>query len=182
MEAQRAFASPRSVSREKQAPGPSQGFINTIGGGRSLGRARPRRQSGSVGTRPNGSSPFTSSSGRQPGAGASQVSKVADASLVDAMSKEPSSYEPQKKADFKHINAVYKKFWSECEDTYIFGVDAKKELSIDQLVDAPTEYNIHSREDKLVDAMVIYLLNLPDQKARQTMCIMPTNRTSKPMS
>ena len=94
----------------------------------------------------------------------------------------PSLYEPQKKADFKHINAVYKKFWSECEVTYIFGVDAKRELSIDQLVDAPAEYNIWSREDKLVDAMVIYLLNLPDRKARQTLCVMPTNRTSKPAS
>ena len=110
------------------------------------------------------------------------MSEVAKASLADVVSKVPSSYEPQKKADFKHINAVYKKFWSECEDTYIFGVDAKKELSIDQLVDAPAKYNIRSREDKLVDAMVIYLLNLPDRKAWQTLCMMPTNRTLKPTS
>ena len=120
--------------------------------------------------------------GQQPVAATSQVSKVAEASLADAMRKVPSLYEPQKKADFKHINAMYKKFWSECEGAYIFGVDAKRELSIDQLVDAPMEYNIQSREDKLVDAMVIYLLNLPDRKARQTLCVMPTNRTSKPMS
>ena len=108
------------------------------------------------------------------------MSEVAEASLADAMSKVPSSYEPQKKADFKHINAVYKKFWSKCEDAYVFGVDAKRELSIDQLVDAPAKYNIRSREDKLVDAMVIYLLNLPERKARQTLCVMPTNRTEKP--
>ena len=110
------------------------------------------------------------------------MSEVAEASLAEAMNKVPSSYEPQKKADFKHINMVYKKFWSECKDAYIFGVDAKRELSIDQLVDAPAEYNIRSREDKLVDAMVIYLLNLPDRKALQTLCVMPTNRTSKPTS
>ena len=61
-------------------------------------------------------------------------------------------------------------------------MDAKKELSIDQLVDALAEYNIRSRENKLVDAMVIYLLNLPDRKARKTLCVMPTNRTSKPTS
>ena len=91
--------------------------------------------------------------------------EVVKASLADAMSNVSSSYELQKKAHFKHINTVYKKFWSECEDAYIFGVDAKRELSIDQLVDAPVEYNIRSREDKLVNAMVIYLLNLPDQKA-----------------
>ena len=98
------------------------------------------------------------------------------------MSKVPSSYEPLNKADFKHINAVYKKFWLECEDAYIFGVDTKRELSIDQLVDALAEYNIRSREDKLVDAMVIYFLNLLDRKARQTLCMMPTNRTLKPTS
>ena len=108
--------------------------------------------------------------------------EVAEASLADTMSKVPSSYEPQKKANFKHITAVYMKFWSECEDAYIFGVDEKKELSIDRMVDAPTEYNIRSREDKLVDAMVIYLLNLPNRKARQTLCVMPTNRTEKPSS
>ena len=135
-----------------------------------------------MGGRPTRNIPLASSSGRQPAAATSQVSKVAEASLANAMSKVPSSYEPQKKVDFKHINEVYKKFWSECEDAYIFGVDAKEELSIDRMVDAPAEYNIRSREDKLVDAMVIYLLNLPDRKARQMLCVMPTNRTEKPTS
>ena len=50
------------------------------------------------------------------------------------------------------------------------------------MVDVPTEYNIRSKEEKLVDAMVIYLLNLPDWKARQTLCVMPTNRIEKPTS
>ena len=156
--------------------------MDTAGAGPASGRAKPRRQSACVGGRPNRSSPLALSSGRQPATATSQVSEVAEASLVEAMNKVPSSYEPQKKADFKHITTVYKKFWSECEDAYIFGVDAKKELSIDKMVDAPAEYNIRSRENKLVDAMVMYLLNLPDQKARQMLCIMPTNRTSKPTS
>ena len=72
------------------------------------------------------------------------MSELAETSLADAMSKVPSLYELQKKADFKHINEVYKKFWSECEDAYIFGVDAKQELSIDRMVDAPAKYNIQS--------------------------------------
>ena len=110
LEAQRAFASPWFVSREKWAPGPSQGSVDIVGAGPSSGRAKPRRQSGSVGGRPNRSNPLTSSSGRQPTAGISQVSEVAEASLADAMSKVPSLYEPQRKANFKHINAVYKKF------------------------------------------------------------------------
>ena len=182
LEAQRAFASPRFVSREKRPPGPSQRSVDTAEAGPASSRAKPRRQSGSVGRRPTRSSPLTSSSGRQSAAATSQVSEVAEASLAEAMSKVPTSYKPQKKANFKHINAVYKKLWSECEDAYIFGVDAKKELSIDKMVDAPTEYNIWFREDKLVDAMVIYLLNLPDRKAHQTLCVIPTNRIEKPTS
>ena len=182
LEAQRAFASPRFVSKEKRPPGPSQGSVDIARVGPTSVRAKPMRQSGSVDGRPTRSSPLASSLGRQPAAATSQVSEVAEASLVDVMSKVPSSYEPQKKADFKHINALYKKFWSECEEAYIFGVDAKKELSIDKMVDAPAEYNIPSREDKLVDAMIIYLLNLPDRKARQTLCVMSTNRTKKPTS
>ena len=144
LEAQRTFASPRSVSRERRPPSLSQGSVDTAGASPASGKAKPRRPSASGGERPTRKSPLASSSGRQPAGAASQVSKVAEASLADAMSKVPSSYEPQKKADFKHINAVYKKFWSECEDAYIFGVDAKRELSIDQLVDAPVEYNIRS--------------------------------------
>ena len=156
--------------------------MDTVGANLASGRAKPRRPFGSVGGQPTRNSPLVSSSGRQPIAAASQVSEVAEASLADAMSKVPSSYEPQKKADFKHINEVYKKFWSECEDAYIYGVDVKKELSIDRMVDVPVDYNIRSREDKLVDAMVIYLLNLPDRKAQQTLCVMPMNRTEKPTS
>ena len=182
LEAQRAFASPRSVSREKRPPGPSQGSLDTAGASPASGKAKPRRPSASVGERPTQKCPLASSSGRQSTGATSQVSEVAEASLADTMSKVPSSYEPQKKANFKHITEVYKKFWSECEDAYIFGVDAKNELSIDRMVDAPAEYNIRCREDKLVDAMVIYLLSLLDRKARQMLCVMPTDRTEKPMS
>ena len=182
LETQRAFASPWSVSREKRLPGPSQESVDTAGASPAPAKAKPRRPSGSGGDRTIRKSNLASSSGQQPAGAASQVSEVVEASLADAMSKVPSSYEPQKKADFKHITEVYKKFWSECKDAYIFGVDAKQELSIDRMVDAPTEYNIRSREDKLVDAMVIYLMNLPDWKARQTLCVMPTNRTEKPTS
>ena len=64
----------------------------------------------------------------------------------------------------------------------MFAIDEKKDLSIERLVAAPTKYNIWSKEKKLVDAMVMYLLNLPDQKSRQTLCVMPNDRISKPTS
>ena len=65
LEAQRTFASPRSMSREKQPPGPSQGSVDTTGASPASGKAKPRRQSGSVGGRPTRNSPLALSSGRQ---------------------------------------------------------------------------------------------------------------------
>ena len=53
LEAQRAFANPRSVSREKQVPGPSQGSMDTAEAGPTWGRTKPRQQSTSVGGRSN---------------------------------------------------------------------------------------------------------------------------------
>ena len=165
LEAQKAFASPRSESREKQAPRLSQRSIDTARGGPSMGRANPGPRSTFASRRPTQSSSLVSSSGQRPIPSASNLLEVADANLANAMSKVPFSYELQKKADFKHINVVYKKFWSKCKGTYIFGVDAKKELSINRLLNSPIEYNIRFREDKLIDTMVVYLLNVPDQKA-----------------
>ena len=49
LEAQRAFASPRSVSREKRPPSPSQGSVDTVGASPALGKAKPRRPSAFVG-------------------------------------------------------------------------------------------------------------------------------------
>jgi hypothetical protein len=98
------------------------------------------------------------------------------------MTQVPSAYEERATLDFKQITAVYKKFWSDCEGAYVFGVDFRADLPIDRLVEAPASFNIRMKEDKLVQAMVLYLLNLPDRKARQTLCVMPTKRTTKPTS
>ena len=65
LEAQRAFASPRSISREKCPPGPSQGSVDTVGASLASGKAKPRRPSASVDRRSTRNIPMVSSSGRQ---------------------------------------------------------------------------------------------------------------------
>ena len=52
LEAQRAFANPRSMSREKRPRGPSQGSVDTARASPASGKAKPRRQSSSMGGRP----------------------------------------------------------------------------------------------------------------------------------
>ena len=50
LETQRAFASPRSVSREKRPPGPSHGSVDTAGASPTSVKAKPRRPSASRAT------------------------------------------------------------------------------------------------------------------------------------
>ena len=84
-----------SVRFQGEAPSsPSQGSMNTAGASPASGKAKLRRPSASGGEQPTRKSPLASSSGRQPAGAVSQVSEVAEASLADAMSKVPSSYEP----------------------------------------------------------------------------------------
>ena len=82
LEAQRAFASRRSVSRERRPPGPSQGSVDTAGASPASSKAKPKRPSASGGERPTRKCPLASSSGRQFAGATSQVSEVAEASLV----------------------------------------------------------------------------------------------------
>nr|PNR63283.1 hypothetical protein PHYPA_001708 [Physcomitrium patens] len=167
LEVQILLAAPRSVRREVRAVGGSQASVDTTAPAPSSSRGKAKPRSSSAGRGSTRSSPIVPSGDRRAALGSSQVSEVQHPTLADAMTDVPSSYEPQSKPDFKHITAVYKKLWSECEDAYIFGVNTKKGISIDKLIDAPTEFNIRSKEDKLVNVMVVYLMNLPDRKARK---------------
>nr|PNR52876.1 hypothetical protein PHYPA_009251 [Physcomitrium patens] len=127
LEAQKLLAASQSVQREVRAVGGSQASVDiaTPAPSSSRGKAKPR--SSSAGRGSTRSSPIAPSGDRRAASGSSQVSEVQHPILADAMTNVPSSYEPQSKPDFKHITAVYKKFWSECEDAYIFGVNTKKE-------------------------------------------------------
>ena len=182
LEAQKAMSTPRSVSRDNRPQGRSYGSLDTDTAGPSSSQAKPKRRSASAGPRISRSSPLASSSARRPTRNTSQQSEVAEANLVDAMGEVPQSWQPQVKPDFKHLNQVYQKFWTECEDAYVFGVNEKKDLPLHKLVDAPSEFNIREKEQKVVESMMVYLLNLLDRMTRQTICVMPAKTTTKPSS
>ena len=160
LDAQRLFATLWTAERQTRIEGQSEGSLETAIDEPSSTRAKPRPRSISASGRVQRSSLLPSSQSCRSTPRALNLSKVADASLAEAMSKVPLEYESQKKPNFKHINTVYKKFWSKYESAYVFGVDEKKDLTIERLVAAPAEYNIWSKEKKLDNAMVLYLLNL----------------------
>ena len=68
---------------------------------------------------------------------------------------------------------MYEKYWSECTDSYIFGIEQSYEISIDQLETPPAELNVRSMEDKLVERIMHYLVEMPDKDKKLTLCAMP---------
>ena len=110
----------------------------------------------------------------------SEVSEVADGSYVDEMENVPHSRATDKKPDYERVSQVYKKFWTTCEDAYVFGIGDKKEIDICQLIAAPSTLNIRSKQENIVEDMVNYLLNIPDKNTKQTLCVMPIGLREKP--
>jgi hypothetical protein len=83
-----------------------------------------------------------------------EVSEIAKGSYVDEVRKVPHSRKTKKKLDFKSVNEVYQRFWTTCEDAYVFPVGQKKMMDISKLIAAPSTFNIRSKENRIVDDMV----------------------------
>ena len=75
---------------------------------------------------------------------------------------------------------MYKKFWTTCEDAYVFDIGDKKEIDISQLIEAPATFNIRSKQRNIVEDMINYLLNIPDKSTKKTLCVMPVGHSKKP--
>ena len=93
LDAQRSFATPWTVKRQTRVEGQSQGSLETTTLGPSSTRAKPRPQSASAGRRVQRSSLLASSQSCRPTPRALNLSEVADASLLEAISKVPLAYE-----------------------------------------------------------------------------------------
>ena len=110
-----------------------------------------------------------------------EVSEVAEGSYVDEMENVPHSRATDKKPDYERVSQVYKKFWTTCEDAYVFGIGDKKEIDICQLIVAPSTFNIRSKQANIVEDMVNYLLNIPDKSTKQMLCVIPIGLREKPI-
>ena len=109
----------------------------------------------------------------------SEVSEVAEPSYAEEMVSIPHSGATDKRPDYEEVSRVYKSFWTTCEDAYLFKLDDKKEIDISQLVEPPATFNIRSKENRIVKELVNWLLNMPDNSTRQTLCVMPVGFNEK---
>ena len=172
---------PRSVSKgginpsrsHNSRPSIAQEFEGNCGHRNSQNRVErtPQRKGKKV---------AASLSQQTPATKGSEVSEVAEACYVDEMENVPHSRATDKKPDYERVSQVYKKFWTTYEDAYVFGIGDKKEIDISQLIEAPSTFNIRSKQENIVEDMVNYLLNIPDKSTKQTLCVMPVGLSVKP--
>ena len=110
-----------------------------------------------------------------------QISRPAEGSTASVViqSEIPSVLEPGEKTDYNEIKTMYEKFWSECQDCFVFEVDKKFSVSIDQMKQAPKDWTIREYEEKGIHDMLHFLVHMPNPSVKQILCVMP-NTKEKP--
>jgi hypothetical protein len=91
----------------------------------------------------------------------------------------PSDLEPGGKTDYLETKTMYEKFWTECQEYFIWDVDIKYEIPIEQMIWAPTDWTIREYKEQGMINMKHYLVNMPDPFVKQTLCVMP-NTNERP--
>ena len=109
------------------------------------------------------------------------VQGMLEASTASAITQVPSELEPGQEFDYAEIANIYNKFWTECQSRFVFGVEAKHKVYIDQLECALEDWTVRAYEEHGMQKLRHYLINMPDMSTRQTLCIMPQTQ-EKPTS
>ena len=101
------------------------------------------------------------------------LSRPAKVSTASTITEVPSSLEPGEKMDYDERKTMYENFWLECQDCFVFEVDKKFSISIDQMEQAPKDWTIREYEENGMKEMMHYLCHMPDPYIKQTLCVMP---------
>jgi hypothetical protein len=102
-----------------------------------------------------------------------RLSRPAEVSTASAITKVPSSLELGEKTDYNETKTMYEKFWTECQDCFVFEVDRKFSISIDQMERAPKDWTIREYEEHGMKETLHYLCHMSDPSVKQILCIMP---------
>ena len=101
--------------------------------------------------------------------------------MASAITQVPSELEPGQEFDYVEIANIYNKFRMECQSCFVFGVDKKHEVNIDQLELALEDWTVRAYEEHGMEKLRHYLINMSDRSIRQTLYIMPQTK-EKPTS
>ena len=83
-------------------------------------------------------------------------------STTSAFTEVPVELEDGNEADLEAIRKIFERFWMECQGCFIFEIDEKREVRIDQLDFAPLDWTIRAYEERGMEQMRHYFLNMPD--------------------
>ena len=156
---------PLDLSRVRSNTNASQGFARaqSQGGAPQLTQPSTSRRNRK---RPNSAVDSTPADSQ-----ASQAQP--ETSMASTLTEVPVELEDGDEADLEAIRKIYERFWMECQGCFIFKIDEKREVRIDQLDFAPLDWTIRAYEERRMEQMCHYFLNMPDRTAKQTIYVMP---------
>lgn len=95
-------------------------------------------------------------------------------SMASALSDLPPAVGPEDSVDYNNVQHIYQKFWTDCQDAFIFDdPERKTELDVTKLKNAPQEWTIRAFETRGMEELKKYLIWMPDKSMKQTLCVMP---------
>ena len=68
-----------------------------------------------------------------------RVSQPTEISTMSAITEDFFVLKPGEKLDYNETKAMYESFWTECQDYFVFEVDTKYSISIEQMMRAPKD-------------------------------------------
>ena len=89
-----------------------------------------------------------------------------EGSMAFALTKVPVELDTRDEADLEAIVKIYERFWMECQGCYVFEMDKKYEVDIDQLDFALTDWTIRAYEEREMEKMQNYFINMPNRTTR----------------
>jgi hypothetical protein len=102
-----------------------------------------------------------------------KVIGTVEMSTASAITEVPSELEPRRQTDYQETKTMYKKFWTDYQSCYVFEVDLKYSISIDQMVRAPNDWTICEYKEQGMNETLHYLVNMPDPSVKRILCVMP---------
>lgn len=95
-------------------------------------------------------------------------------SLASAISELPVPHRSGEVIDYNNVNLIFQKFFTDCQDAFVFDDPRQKtELDVMRLHNAPAEWTIRAFEQRGMEDLKTYLMNMPDRSQKQTLCVMP---------
>jgi hypothetical protein len=91
-----------------------------------------------------------------------KVFGTAEMSSVIGIIEVPSNLKPSGITDYLETKTMYKKFWTKCQECFVFKVDTKYSISIDQMERAPKDWTICEYKEHKMNETLHYLLHMLD--------------------